>query len=170
MKYLESRTVLYIDARYIPSEPSVKLDAINTVAAGYARASVIVVLESTLRRIEYDESSKTVALLELAISTWNRRLWTLQEALLAQNSLFVLIDRMIADHEILHHAEIHLKTEVSPVDAQDQCGLHLLKNLLKDNTSLAVRQMSEYLQWRECMVPEDEHLARASLAKFQSNL
>lgn len=66
---------------------------IRKMASIYKGASAALVLSSTIRRVASDNTIESS--LALCLSNWNRRLWTLQEGMLAEKILLQFSDRAV---------------------------------------------------------------------------
>ena len=150
--------LIYIDTLCIPQDKSVKKMAINIMAHVYSTASIVLVLDSTLRTVDVSTSSAARVLLQLITSPWNHRLWTLQEALLAQELIF-------AFHDGLYKAwDLWRRAHTIPIPIGYECRLKLGELLVKKHTGVA--RVARLLRRRSTSVAEDEFLAVAPLLKI----
>lgn len=93
--------------------------AINIMARVYSTASVVLVLDSTLRAVDVGTSSAARVLLHVITSPWNHRLWTLQEAVLARELVF-------AFHDGLYKAEdLWIRGTAIPTPIGLECRIKL---------------------------------------------
>ena len=78
----------WVDTLCVPLEPHrLRKEAIKNMRPVYSRATRVLVLDSTLMQSTMDSCSEE-KLARITISTWIRRLWTLQEAALARVAYF----------------------------------------------------------------------------------
>ena len=150
--------LMYIDTLCIPRDENVKKLAINAMARVYSTASIVLVLDSTLRAVDISTSSAARVLLQIITSPWNHRLWTLQEALLARELIFAFNDGLYKTG-YLWVRELSIPTPISY-----ECRLKLGELLLKENIN--VIRIARLLRGRSSSVPADEFLAVASLLEI----
>jgi len=74
----------WIDSLCIPEEKESRAKAIQLIASIYSKASVTVVLDEGMQKLN-SSVPQDYFLLRLMLSDWNRRLWTLQEGALSTN-------------------------------------------------------------------------------------
>ena len=147
--------LIYIDTLCIPRDENVKKLAINTMARVYSTASIVLVLDSTLRTVDVGTSSAARVLLQIITSPWNHRLWTLQEALLARELIF-------AFHDGLYKAwDLWGRGNSIPTPIGYECRLKLGELLVKKHMN--VIRIARLLRRRSSSVPADEFLAVAPL-------
>ena len=150
--------LMYIDTLCIPRNENIKKMAINTMARVYSTASIVLVLDSTLRTVDVGSSSAARVLLQLLTSPWNHRLWTLQEASLARELVF-------AFHDGLYNArELWNRGRSIPTPIGYECRLKLGELLVKKHTNVVT--IARLLRRRSSSVPADEFLAVASLLEI----
>ena len=78
----------WVDTLCVPLEPHrLRKEAIKNMRAVYSRATRVLVLDSALMQSTMD-SCEEEKLARITVSTWIRRLWTLQEAALARVAYF----------------------------------------------------------------------------------
>ena len=150
--------LIYIDTLCIPRDERIKKLAINTMARVYSTASIVLVLDSTLRTIDVGTSSAARVLLQIITSPWNHRLWTLQEALLARELIF-------AFHDGLYKAwDLYGRGNSIPTPIGYECQLKLSELLVKKHMNVV--RIASLLRRRSSSVPADEFLAVASLLEI----
>lgn len=74
---------LWIDSLCVPDDQSLRGTAIQLMSSVYQSASATIVLDEGMQNVS--AASTDHFLLRLMLSDWNRRLWTLQEALLSKD-------------------------------------------------------------------------------------
>lgn len=150
--------LIYIDTLCIPRDENIKKMAINIMARVYSTASIVLVLDSTLRAVDVGTSSAARVLLHVITSPWNHRLWTLQEAVLARELVF-------AFHDGLYKAlDLWGRGNTIPTPIGLQCRVKLGELLGKK--SMSVVRIARLLRRRSTSVPADEFLAVASLLEI----
>jgi hypothetical protein len=139
----------------------------------YEAAAAVLVLDKHLRRCTlYTPSITTELLLQIAISDWRFRVWTLQEAIFAKRLIFQFIDGQVdADELIVAHYSSPASENFAHIN--QFLTINLLFNLGVDISAvkgeeLRVRHSSLLslffsLQGRTISKPEDEPLCSASL-------
>jgi hypothetical protein len=85
----------WVDALCVPAEVILRKRAITLMAKTYADAAAVAVIDSALRQLSIATPAEE-QLFTLYFSNWVRRLWTLQEALLAKK-LFIHLHDGIMD-------------------------------------------------------------------------
>ena len=83
--YYQSNVYVWIDTICCPLEPDLQVKALGLMGKTYRDAGVILVLDSELETTDCTLLDHLEIISRIACSTWIRRLWTLQESLLAQN-------------------------------------------------------------------------------------
>lgn len=89
----------WIDSLCIPLVPDLRGLAIGLMAKTYARASVVLVLDESIRQILPSDPIYE-KMFTIFVSTWVQRLWPLQEMMLAQKLVFQIFDEMLDVHEL----------------------------------------------------------------------
>ncbi|EED12977.1 hypothetical protein TSTA_054850 [Talaromyces stipitatus ATCC 10500] len=171
----DTKTVYFwIDTLCLPLRPpNCRKAGIKQMRRCYEAAAAVLVLDKHLRRCTaYTPSITTELLLQVAISDWRFRVWTLQEAIFAKKLIFQFIDGQVdADELILAHYSSPASNNFTHIN------LFLTMNLLFDlgfdmsavrGGELRVRHSSLLslflsLQGRTTSKPEDEPLCSASL-------
>ncbi|KAL4759320.1 uncharacterized protein BDW70DRAFT_161769 [Aspergillus foveolatus] len=164
----------WIDTLCLPLRPSHSRKAgIKQMRHCYEAAAAVLVLDKHLRRSTiYTPSITTELLLQVAISDWRFRVWTLQEAIFAKKLIFQFLDGPVdAEELILRHVSSPAFDKFNHVNLF--LMLHLLPALGFDTLALndgiiRVRHTSLLslffsLQGRAISKPEDEPLCAASL-------
>ena len=154
--------LVYIDTLCIPRDENVKKLAINTMARVYSTASIVLVLDSTLRTVDVGTSSATRVLLQIITSPWSYRLWTLQEALLARELIFAFRNGLYRAWDLWPRGNI----VPTPIDYE--CRLKLAE-LLVDN-HIDVIRIARFLRRRSSSVPADEFYSWRSHPSSESQL
>lgn len=96
------RQHIWIDSLCVPHEKTYRREAIRLMAKTYEDASITVVLDSSIRTIQFDLTLTGIerTLLHLVTSTWMQRLWTLQEACLSRLLIFQFKNTMAITQDI----------------------------------------------------------------------
>ncbi|KAL6897706.1 hypothetical protein GGI43DRAFT_409699 [Trichoderma evansii] len=155
---MNSEAAFWTDGICIPSLPEVRKKAIGMMAHIYSEAIGVLVLDGNLQLCASAEptSAKTMQVLTCG---WMRRLWTLQEAILAKELLFAFSDNLVnlndlipPTNELLVHAYLgDLASEL----------FHLTKR--SAHSIYSIGDVARSLRWRTTSRAGDETLAIASL-------
>lgn len=96
------RQHIWIDSLCVPEEKSFRRQAIRLMAKTYENASITIVLDSSMRTIQFDLTPSSIerTLLNLVTSTWMQRLWTLQEACLSRLLVFQFKNTMATSMDV----------------------------------------------------------------------
>jgi len=94
----------WIDTLSCPVEPeSATNQAIALMRETYADAEKVLVLDSYLEGVNYEGMAAFECALRIAYTGWTRRLWTLQEGVLAKQILFQFADAAIDGDALFMH-------------------------------------------------------------------
>jgi len=146
---------IWMDTLCIPVDQSLKMLSIERMAAVYKNARFVLALDSSLQNMNFQETSIERLAILTYMSDWNHRLWTFQEAYLAQKVYFVFKDGSFS----MSAMEKRYRKTVS-----NMLLSHVFNRLLwtcasgripKDET---FRAMWPALQKRQSSVPDDESL------------
>ncbi|OMP86932.1 hypothetical protein BK809_0000608 [Diplodia seriata] len=149
----------WLDALCVPKQKDARQQALRLMGRAYRDAECVIVRDQTVEACSQDASSEEI-LLRILASPWMRRLWTLQEALLARRLHFVLRDAVVPFLALLP-AEDHLLT--NPALAGFAAEIHRLTKLRLHRNTLAFADVARALRWRATSRPSDEIPAVASL-------
>ncbi|EXJ70999.1 uncharacterized protein A1O5_05992 [Cladophialophora psammophila CBS 110553] len=89
-----SAVYFWIDSICVPLGPELRRKAIMQMREVYAQAEIVLVLDNTLLRKSLNVSAEELKL-RIFSSTWFRRMWTLQEGVLASTLLFQFSDGVV---------------------------------------------------------------------------
>lgn len=150
----------WMDSLCVPKHPETRKQALKLMGKAYLDAEFVLVLDSTIQACS-SKATLNELLLHVALSPWMRRLWTLQEAMLAKKLVFKFSDglvpfsRIIPDITSIYHStiEVGLAAELQ----------RLSKLRLFDN--LAFADVARCLRWRWTSNITDEVPAILSLIK-----
>uniref|UniRef100_L2FVB6 Heterokaryon incompatibility domain-containing protein n=1 Tax=Colletotrichum fructicola (strain Nara gc5) TaxID=1213859 RepID=L2FVB6_COLFN len=153
----------WVDSLCVPEKPAMRKKAIQMMAETYQRATAVIVLDAGLQIFRY-ESSSVEATLHLLTSSWMRRLWTLQEAVLAQNIVVAFADRQVELSDLIRDG---LESKPFLIVGRISQELHRLGKLSRrgefPDTRYTIADVSRSLKWRNTSKPSDEAIAIASL-------
>lgn len=149
----------WVDALCVPAQRDARQRALKLMGRAYRDAEAVVVRDQTIEACSQDGSSAEL-LLRILTAPWMRRLWTLQEAMLARRLFFVLSDGVVPFHGILPDAD-RLLTD--PVLAGFAAEIHRLTKLRPRRNSLAFADVARALRWRATSRLSDEIPAIVSL-------
>lgn len=90
-------TAFWIDSLCVPRDAIARKKAIELMSCTYQLARTVLVLDDTIRKVTLNDehgrlNSREYFLLRIYMSPWNNRLWTYQEAGLAQRLVFLLAE------------------------------------------------------------------------------
>ncbi|MCJ1249173.1 hypothetical protein MMC30_006396 [Trapelia coarctata] len=105
--------LFWIDSLCIPRDEKHKRKSIGMMASIYSNASAVIVLDSMLQKISYLHQPVESLTLYLLMSDWNRRLWTLQEALIATKVCVVFQDQVVDFGQLFAAAYVAVPTPVT---------------------------------------------------------
>ena len=120
----------------------------------YEAASLTLVLDSVLKMVNVSTSSAAKVVVRLLTCPWNHRLWTLEEAYLAKNLVFVFQDGLFQAWDLWRRTF----TIENPIDLQ--CRYRLSQLLVHKNSIINVAHL---ICRRSTSDPNDEFLAVAPL-------
>ncbi|RBR18056.1 hypothetical protein FVER53590_04301 [Fusarium verticillioides] len=155
---IHSDGIFWIDSLCIPKDPEPRREAIKMMARTYREAKAVLVLDNGLQRCSSSESEAT-KLLRVLTSGWMRRLWTLQEAILAKKVFFLLADALVPLEDLVPKSP---KLELYP-HLEDMAAevFRLIKQT--QYAGYKIGDVSRSLRWRDTSRASDETLAIASL-------
>ncbi|KAF4545916.1 Het domain-containing protein [Lasiodiplodia theobromae] len=150
----------WLDALCVPKQPAARQQALKLMGQAYRDAEYVVVRDASIEACSQDASSEEV-LLRVLSAPWMRRLWTLQEALLARRLLFVMRDGVVPLGDVLPREEQLL---ADPVLAGLAGEVHRLTKMRRyGNNSLTFADVARALRWRATSRASDEIPAIVSL-------
>ncbi|SJL00896.1 uncharacterized protein ARMOST_04210 [Armillaria ostoyae] len=169
----QERGALWMDALCVPVVKEMRKRAIKLMAKTYKDAAVVLVLDAGIRSCSLDAPVEE-KLLRILTSAWMQRLWTLQEALLAQKMFFELADsRLVSLEELIPWGEESctmdglkwlLLREMAPIVIFSQATpTEPVNHLFLHKTSFDLGTIGHALVKRTTSRKEDETLAIASL-------
>lgn len=83
----------WMDSLCVPKDPDTRRKALKLMGRAYLDAEIVLVLDSTIKQCSA-EASPNELLLHVVLSPWMRRLWTLQEAVLAKEVVFMFSNEL----------------------------------------------------------------------------
>jgi Heterokaryon incompatibility protein (HET) len=89
----------WIDTICVPIEPKYRKLAIKSMSQVYREAKYVIVLDTSLLRVPRTLDPVEIAM-RIAITTWTHRLWTYQEATLADTLLFQFQDSLVEVNDL----------------------------------------------------------------------
>ncbi|RBA11122.1 hypothetical protein FPRO05_04295 [Fusarium proliferatum] len=148
----------WIDSLCIPQAREHRKKAIRMMARTYKEAKAVLVLDSGLQRC-LSSDPEASRLLYVLTSGWMGRLWTLQEAVLADKVLFCFADALVPLRDLIPSRE---NLELYPYmgDMAAEIFRLIKQSQYKD---LKIGDVSRSLRWRDTSRASDETLAIASL-------
>ncbi|TEY34833.1 hypothetical protein BOTCAL_0609g00020 [Botryotinia calthae] len=148
----------WIDSLCVPQERTPRKKAIEMMALTYRKAAKVLVLDTSIQSCKSSDSPEQ-KLLRVLVSSWMRRLWTLQEAVLAAELVFRFMDVSLSIHDLIPKmVELHQ----NPLLTSLSINVHRLTKK-RDDHVFTLGDVSSALRWRTTTRMADETLAIASL-------
>jgi hypothetical protein len=160
----------WLDTLSCPVVPEEATDlAISMMRETYADADAVLVLNNHLLYRKKPELGLEVLAMILATS-WTRRLWTLQEGVLAKRLVFQFLDEAIDMDTAIGLAQLEMKQFLEPESMEyaslinAAITLHdLWQNGENELTDTRLHLLHSQLKWRSTSVPTDEPLCIGAL-------
>ncbi|KAK6507949.1 hypothetical protein TWF481_006368 [Arthrobotrys musiformis] len=155
----QSKISFWMDSLCIPNDPSVRKKAIGMMARTYTEAAAVLVLDSALLSIPSTLPREELAV-QILLCGWMKRLWTLQEAVLAKKLFF-----LCSDGVAIQLSHVLPEPESMPLyPAQNDIAAELFR-LMKWRgwNTYTIGDVARALRWRATSRASDETLAIASL-------
>ena len=159
---------LWIDVLCLPREASVRGSAINQMKNIYSKAATVLVWDRNL--IQTRKTGSTIELnMRIRMSSWAQRLWTLQEAVLA-NDLQVQFKDDTVNVEELQEARDEARNDIDhPYHHVWKAGhpfSSAVWKLRQPKEDYRVQRAWEAVQFRLVTAPEDETVVLANVLKL----
>lgn len=113
LKSNDRSLLFWIDSLCVPRDEKYKRKSIGMMVSIYRNASAVIILDSMLQKISYHNTPVESLTLYLLISDWNRRLWTLQEALIATKICVVFQEQVVDLSQLFGTASAAVPTPVT---------------------------------------------------------
>jgi Heterokaryon incompatibility protein (HET) len=161
----EDESVLFwLDTICVPyclDETGRRRVAIGRMRQSYRNADIVLVLDAELKASSSDCTSEEL-LMRITCSGWMRRLWTLQEGVLAQNLYFQFSECAIKLQLLASEVDRRAPENINPIafDAV-QCWAHFQK--FEDMRKDRVAEVINALQWRNTSWQSDEPICLSIL-------
>lgn len=153
-----SSGAFWMDALCVPKHPETRKRALKLMGKAYLDAEIVLVLDSTIQSCSSKAPSNEL-LLHLVLSPWMRRLWTLQDAVLAKKLVFLFSDGLLPLSRLIPDlAGLYTNTTEAGLAAE----IHRLTKLRSLDT-LKFADVARSLRWRWTSKPTDEVPAIVSL-------
>ncbi|KAI0723252.1 hypothetical protein C8Q76DRAFT_389436 [Earliella scabrosa] len=152
---------LWMDSLCVPAQKESRKRAIGLMAKTYQRASVVLVRDSGIRTCSAGAPMEE-KLLRVIGSGWMQRLWTLQEAMLAQKLVFELSDTMVDVADIIPSGEGFFDPLLMDL-ASEVFRLRHYQSRTQPYANFNVSHVAHALRWRSTSKAADETLAVAGL-------
>ncbi|KAI0694822.1 hypothetical protein C8Q76DRAFT_571748, partial [Earliella scabrosa] len=166
----------WVDALCVPGARGLRKSAITLMKETYQKADKVVVFDEGIRTLCVRTTSHREILFRITTSSWMRRVWTLQEALLARELYFELSDGLLPlrDLERTFRYSVELvPSSLGPIFRDSfmpyECYSSTLIDMLHKSTFPEERSLSametvfRLLYGRTTSKPEDETIAIAGL-------
>lgn len=165
----ESGGAFWLDSLCVPYNKSFRKRAIQLMANTYRCADKVLVIDAAVRTLCARKQPWEENILRIATSAWVRRIWTLQESLLAPMLVFEFADGLVdADKELLECEPFPplYYEQYLPLLAARKAHSHPKKSASNPGVICSDYTLSEVialLRLRTTSHPEDETIAIAAL-------
>jgi hypothetical protein len=152
---------IWIDSLCIPEDKKPRKLAISRMAETYGAAHRTNVLDSGIAQCDSRLSLET-KMLALSLSTWQERLWTLQESSLSREVEFVFKNEVVSAYTLLNENAQQIHRPINGI-------FHLLLDNLSywvHNNQVTMGGLQRNLYRRTSSKPDDESLAVAPFLKI----
>ncbi len=157
---------LWQDGLCVPGDRPLRRRAIGLMAATYAYAEKVLVIDAGIQSQCSLASSREEYLLRIATSGWMQRIWTLQEGILARELFFEVADGLI-DCTCFDGASYYAAGSMIPLlqycHKDDSALTYQPRSLASKPVRCDVNDLIALLRYRTTSHPEDETLAVAGL-------
>ncbi|RDX42001.1 hypothetical protein OH76DRAFT_1298618, partial [Lentinus brumalis] len=154
------------DGLCVPGDRPLRRRAIGLMAATYADAEKVLVIDAGIQSQCTLASSREEYLLRIATSGWMQRIWTLQEGILARELFFEVADGLI-DCTCFDGASYYAAGSMIPLlqycHKDDSALTYQPRSLASKPVRCDVNDLIALLRYRTTSHPEDETLAVAGL-------
>ncbi|KAI0674744.1 hypothetical protein C8Q78DRAFT_1075122 [Trametes maxima] len=116
----------WIDSLCVPGGGELRKRAIKLMASTYQDAEKVLVIDASIRATCSRSQSELETLIRIAASAWNKRVWTLQEGLLARELWFEFIEGPV-------NIDRRQPTSSAGDDCKESCSI--LGDMVSDYTS-----------------------------------
>ncbi|OCH92344.1 hypothetical protein OBBRIDRAFT_455405 [Obba rivulosa] len=151
---------LWLDGLCIPEEKEMRKRAIGLMGRTYRDAHVVLVIDAGIRSCS-TKATIQERLLRVVTSGWAQRMWTLQEALMAEQLVFEFADGLTSIQELFTSCHGLLFNPVIRFLLREM--RQLTGSFLRESPAIKFGHISSALEFRTTSKPEDETLAIASL-------
>jgi hypothetical protein len=160
---LDALGAFWIDSLCVPKAKDLRALAIRSMADTYRKAKAVLVLDRLILDGRSTDDRKE-NLLRIQLSSWMRRLWTLQEAILSSKVFFQFSDNAVLLDDI---APSFMEQIIDPVLA----GFGLPMSTLRSKPGDGQFNITDVLRashWRSTSKKEDESIAIGSLCNVDT--
>ncbi|KAI0694802.1 hypothetical protein C8Q76DRAFT_571050, partial [Earliella scabrosa] len=172
----DSDGAFWVDALCVPGARGLRKSAITLMKETYQKADKVVVFDEGIRTLCARTTSHKEILFRIATSSWMRRVWTLQEALLAKELYFELSDGLLPLRDLertFKYSVERVPSSLGPIFRDSFMEFDFFSSKLIDmlNESTfaeqhsveAIKTVLRLLYGRTTSKPEDETIAIAGL-------
>ena len=164
----------WVDSLCVPEKKDLRKSAIRMMAETYRRASKVLVFDAGIRTLCSTSSPPEENLFRISTSGWMQRVWTLQEALLAQDLFFELANEETVSARQLYRDSAKRRTYwrdkrwakydvlSATLNATGGLGI-LLRGHPSSASPYSSGEITALLSGRTTSKPEDESVAVAGL-------
>ena len=160
--------LFWMDTICVPASGKGRRVAIGRMRKTYENAEKVLVLDAELESASMQTFPEEI-LIRITCSGWMRRLWTLQEGVLAQQLVFQFRECAVDFASIKKDAEKAAEKLDNPLafDAL-RCGFHFQR--FKNLKSSRMMELVEALQWRNTSWKSDEPVCMSILLDLDTDL
>ena len=149
---------LWIDSMCIAEDRSLRQKAVSNIKEYFEQATGVVVLDSRLRSHSINDNTHDSLFLNYVTASWNRRIWTLQESHISNNTIFLFADGLKSWQ--------HLQTLANQDEFPSPLATHFALELWSMKAQHEIKSIglfARHLRWRTTSKSEDETVAIAPL-------
>jgi hypothetical protein len=150
-------SLFWMDSLCVPSQRDMRKRAIGLMAQTYSQAKIVIVLDSGIRACSL-QAPLEEKLLQVIASGWMHRLWTVQEALLAESLIFEFSNGLVNVLDLIPSGE-----ELFDPLLMDLASEVFRLRSYKLGQGYNISDVSRALTWRTTSRREDETLAVCGL-------
>ncbi|KAI0694792.1 hypothetical protein C8Q76DRAFT_634099, partial [Earliella scabrosa] len=162
----DSDGAFWVDALCVPGARELRKSAIILMKETYRRAAKVVVFDESIRTLCARTTSHKDIFFRIATSSWMRRVWTLQEALLARELYFELSDGLLPLRDLERTLEYSMEpvpSSLGPIVRDAIMAQYVSDSHLWSHSVESIANVVGLLRARTTSKPEDETIAIAGL-------
>ncbi|KAI0329847.1 hypothetical protein GY45DRAFT_1324448 [Cubamyces sp. BRFM 1775] len=148
----------WMDSLCVPKARDERKRAIRLMAQTYRDADKVLVIDDCIRKLCSFDSCWDENLVRIFTSQWVRRVWTLQEGLLARELWFEFADGVVCASEELSPEDLGISRVLVPL-----LNFRAYQRRLEAPQGVRLQDLVSMIQMRSTSKPEDELIAISSL-------